>query len=225
MRRIVSTLGLALALNASAYADGHAQDSARERAQATLPPEVLSDLSSLASSLAAEGVPEEPLYQKALEGAAKRVPPERIVPAVRDYALRLSEARRVLGPDASGPLLVAGADALQRGVSREALRSLPADRPRSPLAVLALAELVETGVPPERAIAMIRDLMSQNPNDGRMLDITARVRMLIRQGATPQEALERVMRALQRERARVGPAVPPGSQPLRPDRIGTRSGN
>jgi len=213
---------VATALTALAHVDGAAQETARERARATLPPAVYADLDALASGLATDGVPEEPLYAKALEGAAKRVPPERIVPAVRDYALRLGEARQALGAEAPVPLLVAGADALQRGVSRDALRSLPSDRPRSPLAVLALAELVESGVPPERAIAILREAVTQSAPDGGMLDVAARVRRLVRQGATPQEALERVLRALQRNRARVGPAVPPGSEPQRPDRLRTR---
>jgi hypothetical protein len=36
--------------------------------------------------------------------------------------------------------------------------------------------------------------------------------------------VERVRRALLRDRARVGPAVPPGSEPLR-DRLRDRTGN
>jgi hypothetical protein len=215
------------ALSALAFSAGgaHAQESARARAQLTLPPAVYAELDALATNLAPEGVPSEPLYAKALEGAAKRVPPDRIVPAVRNYAMRLGEARQALGTSAAVPLLVAGADALQRGVSREALRSLSSDRPRSPLALLALAELVESGVPPERAIAILRDVMAQSTNDGGMLDVAARVRRLVRQGATPQEALDRVLRALQRERARVGPAVPPGSEPILRDRPRLRGGN
>jgi hypothetical protein len=53
---------------------------------------------------ATSGVPDEPLYVKALEGAAKRVPPERLVPAVREYAARLGEARLALGAGAPVPL-------------------------------------------------------------------------------------------------------------------------
>ena len=48
-------------------------------------------------------------------------------------------------------LLVAGADALQRGVPSDALRSLDSEAGRSPMAVLVLAELHETGVPTDRA--------------------------------------------------------------------------
>jgi hypothetical protein len=215
MRRTV----LAVTILALAAVGLEAQESARERAQRTLAPDIFAELSQLATDVSTTGVPDEPLYAKALEGAAKRVPPNRLVPAVRDYAARLGEARQALGTDASVPLLVAGADALQRGVPRAALESLPSDRPRSPMAVLALTELIESGVPRDRAIQILREAMQQRARDGGVLDISARVRQLIRQGVAPQDAIERVRRALMRDRASIGPAVPPGSEPVTRDRI------
>jgi hypothetical protein len=202
-----------IALTALAASSLVAQDTPQERARQTLPPEIFQDLSALAEDLSQAGIPEEPLFNKALEGMAKRVPPERLLPAIRAYAGRLTDARRALGPTASVPLLVAGADALQRGVSPEALRSLPTDRPRSPVALLVLAELLESGVPRDRALAILRQAMEQSAQDARILDITPRVRRLIRQGVPPQEAVDRVRRALERDRGSIGPPVPPGSQP------------
>jgi len=215
---------IALAILALVATGVGAQETARERAERVLAPEVFRQLSQLASDAAATGVPDEPLYTKALEGAAKRVPPDRLVPAVRDYAARLGEASRAFGAGASVPLIVAGADALQRGVPRAALESLPTDRPRSPMAVLALTELIESGVPRDRAIEILRDAITQRTRDDGMLDISARVRQLIRQGVSPQDAIDRVRRALLRDRARVGPAVPPGSDSFR-DRLRDRRGN
>lgn len=218
MRRMV---WMVLATTALAASVG-AQETARERAQRTLTPTVFGDLSTLAASVATTGIPEEPLFAKALEGAAKRVPQDRLVPAVREYATRLGQAREALGPDANVPLLVAGADAIQRGVSTTTLRSLPTDRPRSPMALLVLAELVESGVPVDRALAVVREAMAQRARDDRMLDVSARVRMLIRQGVAPRDAIERV-RALMRGGARIGPALPPGSEPITRDRPRTRN--
>ena len=214
---------LVAALFASATAVT-AQETARDRARQTLPQPVFEELTTLADELAADGIPDEPLFNKALEGMAKRVPPDRLMPAVRAYGGRLGDARRALGPAAGVPLLVAGADALQRGVSQDALRALPTDRPRSPLALLVLAELVESGVPPDRAIAILRQAMEQQTQDARILDITARVRRLIRDGVPPQEAVDRVRRALQRARGDVGPPVPPGSEPTLTDLIRRRRG-
>jgi len=198
-----------------------AQETARERAQRALPPDVFRELSALADEVGTNGVPTEPLYVKALEGAAKRVPSDRLFPAVRAYAGRLGQARLAFGIEAPTPLLVAGADALQRGVSPETLRALPTDRPRSPMAVVLLADLLESGVPADRALEILRDVMRQRARDDRMLDISARVRRLIRQGLTPQEAIDRVRRNLQRARdGAIGPPVPPGSEPVIRDRIG-----
>jgi len=208
-----------------AAAGVQAQDTARDRARQALPADVFRDLTALADEVAGSGVPDEPLFVKALEGNAKRVPAARLLPAVRAYAGRLGEARLAFGVDASTPLLVAGADALQRGVSPEALRGLPSDRPRSPMAVVVLADLLESGVPTERALDILRDVMRQRARDDRMLDISARVRQLIRQGLTPQEAIDRVRRSLQRARdGSLGPPVPPGSEPVIRDRLRDRIG-
>ncbi|MGE0158796.1 MAG: type II secretion system F family protein [Gemmatimonadales bacterium] len=204
-----------LALTALSAAGATAQESARARAERTLPTPVFEELSALATSVEPSGIPEEPLFAKALEGAAKQVPPERLVPAVREYAGRLRVSRESLGADADVPLLVAGADALQRGVAPSALRGLPRDRPRSPMALLVLAELVESGVPVDRALDIVRDAMAQRSRDERMLDASARVRALIRQGVAPRDAVERV-RAMLRNAGRAGPALPPGSEPVRP---------
>jgi len=200
-----------------------AQETARERAQRTLPPQVFDDVAALATEMRASGIPDEPLFNKALEGMAKRVPSDRLIPAVRAYAGRLGEARGAFGAGASVPLLVAGADAIQRGVPSETLRSLPSDRPRSPVAVLVLAELLESGVPVDRALDVMRQAMEQRTQDAGMLDIPARVRRLIRAGVPPHEAMERVRRALQRDRGgNVGPALPPGTEPLSDQRLRDR---
>lgn len=200
-----------------------AQETARERAQRTLPAQVFDDVAALAVEMSAAGIPDEPLFNKALEGMAKRVPSERLMPAVRAYAGRLGQARGAFGAGASIPLLVAGADAIQRGVPSETLRSLPSDRPRSPVAVLVLAELLESGVPVDRALEVMRQVMEQRTQDAGMLDIPARVRRLIRSGVPPREAMERVRRALQRDRGgNVGPALPPGTEPLSDQRLRDR---
>jgi hypothetical protein len=219
MRRTFFFLAVAACFGANGL---HAQETARARAQQALPPAVFRDLAALADQMRGDGIPDEPLFVKALEGQAKRVPPERLLPAVRAYAGRLGEARQAFGIDATTPLLVAGADALQRGVPPETLRALPTDRPRSPMAVVVLADLLESGVPADRALELLRAAMVQRARDDRMLDISARVRRLIRQGLTPQEAIDRVRRNLLRARDGViGPPVPPGSEPVIRDRLGT----
>jgi len=196
------------------------QQSARERAERTLPPDVFAGITALGEEMEGVGVPAEPLYNKALEGAAKRVPPDRLLPAVREHAGRLRLARDALGPSAGVPLLVAGADALRRGVPADALRSLPRDRPRSPVALLVLAELMESGVPTDRAQEAVREAMQRRTHDAGMLDIPARVRRMVRDGVPPREAIDRVRRSLRRNRGgTMGPALPVGDRPLSDTRV------
>ncbi len=196
-----------------------AQETARDRARETLPPEVFQQVEALAAEAARDGIPVEPLFNKALEGTAKRVPPDRMLPAVARYAGQLRQAREAFGPTGSRLLLIAGADALQRGVQLQLLRRM--GRPEeneptpSPVAVLVLADLVEAGVPGDRALDVLREAMRMRTREQEMLGISARVRQLMRQGQSAQDAAEQVRRALQRGRGGggVAPPVPPGSEP------------
>ncbi|MFQ5535998.1 MAG: hypothetical protein ACE5GJ_00980 [Gemmatimonadota bacterium] len=194
-----------------------AQASPRERAREVLPPAVVSELDALATRMEREGVPSEPLYNKALEGAAKRIPPDRLMPAVTDYARRLREARTALGPRADTPLLMAGADAFRRGIDMKTLRTLARDERPSPMAVLVLADLVETGVPTDRALDLVHEAMMRRARDEMMMGIPADVRQLMRMGHSPMEAAERVREAMRHWRGGsmgMMPPVPPGAEPL-----------
>ncbi len=84
------------------------------------------------------------------------------------------------------------------------------------MAVLVLADLVEAGVPAERALGVLREAMRKRTGEQQMLGISGRVRQLMRQGQSPQDAAEQVRRALQRGRGGggFGPPVPPGSEPI-----------
>ena len=75
-----------------------------------------------------QGLPTEPLVDKALEGAMKRAPGPRIVDVVSVLATRLATAREALAPQPSSPEIMAGADALAVGVPRDHLRQLRALR-------------------------------------------------------------------------------------------------
>lgn len=208
-----------LCLAAGLLAPLAAQETARTRARDALPPAVFQEMERLGAEMEGRGIPAELLYNKALEGMAKRVPTDRIVPAVQDYATRLTQARAMFGPASPPPMLVAGADALQRGVSADALQRLGAREDRSPMAVLVLAELVETGVPTDRALDVVGEALQRRTREREMLGIPEQVRQLMRQGRSAQEAAEQIRRALGRGRGgAVGPPVPPGSEPLTDER-------
>ncbi len=204
-----------LTLAATAAPCTLAQESARARAQRSLPAPFFQSVSALAADPNSPGIPDGPLFNKALEGLAKGVPLDRLMPAIEALAGRLGDARSALGPTAAIPLLVAGADALQKGLPADALRSLDSDETRSATAVLVLTELREAGVPTDRALAVLREAASQRTREDRILDIVGLVRRLIRDGRPPSDAADQVRRGLRAGRGNgdVGPPVPPGSDP------------
>ena len=218
MRMLIAPLTLFLSLAAGTFLS--AQETARERARETLPAGLFGEVDALATEAGREGIPSDPIFNKALEGAAKRVPPDQLLPAVNRYVFRLREARGAFGAEAPPPLLIAGADALQRGVEADALRRLgrgEGGRPGpSPMAVLVLAELVEEGVPTDRALRVLGEALRLRARDQEMLGITGQVRQLMRQGQSPREAADQIRRALRQGRGGggVGPPVPPGSEPV-----------
>ncbi len=190
---------------AAAGTEAGEQPDPRAQAQRVLSPEVFQRVDVEATALERSGIPAAILYRKALEGAAKRVPDDRLVPGVLQYAERLRAARTALAADPLAPvavdvpLLVAGADALQRGVSPELLGRLGQDGgERTPVSVLVLADLVETGIGDDRALGLVREAVLARTREQRMLEIPAEVRRLLRQGRSPTDATEELRRALRR---------------------------
>jgi len=213
------TLSLLLAAALGAAPVG-AQETPRSRAQATLPAEVFAQVEAAARAAEADGIPGDILFNKALEGMAKHAPPDRLAPAVQAYAGRLREARAAFGADAQAALLVAGADALQRGVGTELLRGLGQSRERSPMACLVLADLVETGIGNERALSLVREALQRRAREQQMLDMPAQLRRLMRQGRSAEDAVEQVRRGLMRGRGGGVPPVAPGAEPTTRQRRG-----
>jgi hypothetical protein len=202
-----------------------AQDTPRTRARETLAAAVFEQVDAMARVAEQEGIPGDILFNKALEGAAKHVPADRLVPAVQAYAGRLQEARAAFGSGAGGPLLVAGADALQRGVHASLLEGLGSSQGRSPAAVLVLADLVEAGVADDQALSLVREAMRRRTREQQMLDMPAEVRRLMRQGQSMEQAVEQVRRRLQGGGAGgVTAPVAPGSEPMTRGRRGSGGG-
>src|SRR5262245_23576091 len=71
---------------------------------------------ALADSLRVSGLPADPLYDRAAEGALKGADDARILVVVRALASRLRTSRALLGESASGEALTAAAAALGAGV-------------------------------------------------------------------------------------------------------------
>ena len=145
-------------------------------------------VAALVDSARAAALPTEPLVQRALEGATKRAPADRVVAAVRRLALDLGHARDALGPTASPTELGAAAAALRAGAPPATLTELRRIRRESltvPLAVLT--DLVGSGVPVDSAAAAVLSLAAKT-RDADLVEFRRAVERDIALGAPPASA-------------------------------------
>ena len=193
IRHILTTLAFAtagLAAAQPASAQVAAQLAPREKLAARLDTGAVAAIMPIIDAALGQGLPVDPLVQKALEGASKRAPTDRIVLAVRRLSSQLGTARLALGT-ASTPELVAGASALQAGVRPEVLASLRDERPQASLAVPlgVLAELIARGVPADTGAMAVVALVDANVSDAQLVALRHDVERDIGIGAPPTTAL------------------------------------
>lgn len=197
-----------------------------ERVQQAYTEQETARIREVVREAARHGVPAEPILDKALEGAAKGVPPAMVLSALGDYAGRLERAGALVGPDGSRAELVAAADALRRGVPEGAIRDVSAGPGDGAIALVVLGDLMEMEVPVERAREVVADALERGARGEDLLTVPAAVRRLIREGVLPPEAATRVQEAMGRggppgqipgAGAGAGPgATPPVSPPVPP---------
>jgi hypothetical protein len=148
---------------------------------------VRTEVSMLIDSARSLGIPAEPVVDKALEGAAKRAPSERIIHVVRTRFGELVAARTALG---SGPIdaeVIAAADALHAGAGAEVITALRARRPGVPLTIplAVLADLIARGVPVDTASSAVLALAGTPATDAQFAALRADIERDIANGAPP----------------------------------------
>jgi hypothetical protein len=186
----------------SGLASGQERDRDQTRLEESLPEGAANRVRELSRELAEAGIPPQLIRRKAIEGVAKGVPPDRIMPALEAYSRRLQE------------------------VPPEAIRSLSreqgARRGEGSLAVplLVLGDLTEAGVPTDQALEAVQEAMRRGSPEQGMMNFSAAVRRRVRQGEDPATAFEQV-RVRATERMRQAPdgsgqslRGPPGSRPM-----------
>lgn len=192
-----------------------------------LPDELAQRVESVAVRAGGEGLPWQPLADKAIEGWAKHVPGPRIVAAVEAFAGRLGEGRaavRAAGvgePD--GALIRAAADALGSGLAEPQIGAVMRAAPRPALRAPALtvaAALRAQGVPAEQAVSVVAESMRGGRTMTQLLDIPQAMRAMQQQGLSPIEAGRRILRGTPPDipgPGRQGPrGNPPPAPPLQP---------
>jgi len=201
-------LGLAL------LAGPLAAQSARARLEGRVPGAAVPALDSLVQRAVAEGLPTEPLIQKALEGGAKQVTAPRIVAAVQLSLGQLRAARDLLIRAGDEPPVTPGevttvAWALRRDLPAPVVERVVAALPRPPRAsaMHAVADLAAHRFDPDSAADLIIAAIGRGLVRERLLDVSAAAAHELQRGHTHAEALALVRQAL--------PNVPASPKPTR----------
>ncbi len=191
-----------------------AAQSARGRLEGRVPGAAIPVVDSLVERALAEGLPAEPLIQKALEGGAKQVTAPRIVAAVQVSLGQLRDARDLLiragdEPPATPGEVTTVAWAVRRGLPGPVVERVVAALPRPPRAsaMHAVADLAAHHFDPDSAADLIIAAIGQGLVRERLLDVSAAAAHELQRGHTHAEALALVRREL--------PNVPASPKPTR----------
>jgi len=203
-RRLVAFL-LAAAVPLAAQ-DGFARLAGR------VPPPAVSAIDSILIAAHREGLPTRPLIEKAFEGGAKGVAPDKIILAVSTSADQLRVARALLRQAGeSQPTdpaeVTAVAAALSRGLSPELVGQLTAVLPGEPTgpALHAVADLVGHRFAEDSSVDLIVAAAQSGLRGLRFLDVAAAAVQDLQRGRSHATALAHVKGLL--------PNVPPPPRP------------
>jgi len=210
-------LGLLLMLVASPLA----AQSVRSRLEARVPTGAVSTVDSLVQVAAREGLPTEPLVQKALEGGAKHVSAARIGAAAQEMLDQLRDARALLvragdAPPATAAEVTTIYAALKRGLPAPVVERIVAAMPQEPRgsALHSVADLAAHRFDPDSSASLIIDAAHQGLRGERLLDVSTAVVHELQRGHSRAEALAVVRREL--------PNVPAPPKPARASVAGAR---
>ncbi|MFN8580575.1 MAG: hypothetical protein U0163_06285 [Gemmatimonadaceae bacterium] len=128
-------------------------------------------VSAIVDSATREGIPTEPLIDRALEGASKRADGTLIVNAVRVFARDLRRARTALGPTSTEAEVVAGAHALRAGVKEQDLERFRQVRTgqRYALALDVMTYVINRGVQADTASNVVTGLVLAAASDDQLV--------------------------------------------------------
>ncbi len=137
------------------------------RLDSRFPATVSERLANVIAAAVADSLPEEPLVLRALEGGAKRIPPDRIEEALVRLHRAMLTARKAIGFHRDDTELTTAAAAVQAGLSGDRLAELRRLRSGHTLSVplATWLELVARGADPDRAWSRIDALARRDAPD------------------------------------------------------------
>jgi len=186
-----------------------------QRLAGRVSPQIAALVEELGTGASARGLPIDPLIQKAIEGSAKGIAPERIATALRLVAMQLDTAAAALRDGgtqlASDTLAIAAGEfAITAGLSGSDITALArtgADAAALTVGLRVAGTLAALGVPPAEDIGLVSVALRSGEPASSLLLLPATVQSEIGRGATPAQAAAGLARAAAAQ-ARHGP--PPG---------------
>ncbi len=172
MHRVIGLLFLAVLLRSPLAAA--AQD---PRLEARLDSATRIQVEAALVAARGEGLPTEPIVQKALEGSSKGAPGPRIVAAVSTVLADLRRAREALGRAAGDDELVAAAAALRAGATPAMIGEMRRVTPNGGVAVplAVFTDLVAGGMGADAAWRSVADLARKGGDDEAFLRLRDRL--------------------------------------------------
>ena len=177
--------------------------SVRGRLEGRVPAAAIPSVDSLVQTAAQEGLPTEPLVQKALEGGAKHATAARVVAAVLASLSQLRDAHDLLVRAHDEPPVTPGevttvAWALRSGLPPRVVERLVSALPSPPRgsAVHAVADLVAHHFDPDSSADLIIEAIHQGLHGERLHDVSVAAQHELQRGRTPAEALVLVRQEL-----------------------------
>jgi len=141
---------------------------------------------AIVDSARREGLPTEPLVDRALEGVNKRAADAMIIASVSRLSGELRRARAALGPSSSEAEVKAGAEALKAGVDVQQLERMRTARSgqRIAMALDVLSYIIAAGVRADTATHVIVNLVLASASDNQLQALRAEIERDIA-GGTP----------------------------------------
>ncbi|HTT67990.1 MAG TPA: hypothetical protein VMF70_08180 [Gemmatimonadales bacterium] len=165
-----------------------------------LPASLAHRVAVVATAAAARGVPDGPLADKAIEGWAKQVPPDRIVVAVQHFADQMASARTAVidaGIESPpGPVIAAAAEAMRSGMRADQVRSVVQAAGEGAVAAPGLsvaAALSAQGLGSDQATKIVVGAMHSHRSMADLLDLPSVARVMHDQGMSPGDIEHRMM--------------------------------
>ena len=182
------TVGIALLSAASIAAADSAAQAVSANLSELLPGPYGDSAAAIIASARSTGLPVASLESLARQGIVKGMSPDVVVAALGAEARRLADAYQALSlvrPAPAAGDLRAGADALHRGVTPEAIAGLAREAPRGrslEVPIFVLAGLVDRGVPVDDALAAVAARLRDGVDDRELGELPLYVTRLFARG-------------------------------------------